>query len=110
MNKNLLSKKCVPCEGGADLFSRAEAEEYLAETPGWEIVENGKKIKKEFKFKNFNEAIDFVDKVARIAESEGHHPDIHVFFNKVVVELWTHAISGLSENDFIVAAKINTTT
>ena len=107
MKKDLLNKKCVPCEGGTDPFSRAEAEEYLAETLGWELDSDFKKIKKEFKFKNFDEAIDFVDKVARVAESEGHHPDIHVFYNKVIIELWTHAIGGLSENDFIVAAKIN---
>ena len=108
--KDLLNKKCKPCRGGVDLFSHSQANEYLAEVPGWEIIEDDKKIKKEFKFKNFDEAIDFVDKVARVSEEEGHHPDIHIFYNKVVIELWTHAIGGLSENDFILAAKINTAT
>lgn len=77
------------------------------QAPGWDVTEDGKKIRREFLFKNFKEAMVFVNKVADIAESEGHHPDLHVFYNRVVVELWTHAIGGLSENDFIVAAKVN---
>ncbi len=107
MKLNLLNKKCAPCEGGVNPLSSAEAEKYLAETPGWEIVSGGKKIKKEFKFKNFKEAMSFVDKAANIAENEGHHPDIHIFYSKVLIEFWTHSIGGLSENDFIAAAKIN---
>ena len=71
----------------------------------WVVIDD-KKIKHEFKFKDFKQAITFINKVAEVAESEGHHPDIYVFYNKVVIELWTHAIGGLSENDFIVAAKI----
>lgn len=82
--------------------------EYLAQVPpGWDAIEDEKKIRKEFKFKDFKEAINFVVKVARLAEEEGHHPDIFIFYNRVVIELWTHAIGGLSENDFILAAKIN---
>ncbi len=107
MNFNLINKKCVPCEGGVLPFKRAEAEEYLKETPGWKIVEEGKKIKLEFKFKDFKEAMAFVNRVVELAEAEGHHPDFHIFYNRVVLELWTHAIGGLSENDFIVAAKVN---
>ena len=71
----------------------------------WEVVDN-KKIRHEFKFKDFKEAMAFINKVAEIAESEGHHPDIHIFYNKVTIELWTHFIGGLHENDFIVASKI----
>ena len=88
-------------------MGEAEVKKYLAElkTP-WEVLD-GKKIKREFKFKDFKEAIGFVNKVAALAESEGHHPDIHIFYNRVVLELTTHAVGGLSENDFILAAKID---
>ena len=104
---DLLKKKCVPCEGGAKPLSRADALDYLAEVPGWKLDGNGIKISKEFKFKDFIGAINFVERVADVAEMEQHHPDIHIHYNKVLLELWTHAIGGLSENDFIVAAKID---
>ena len=108
MANNLLNKKCMPCEGkGIKPFTRAEAEDYLAQTAGWKLDEKGITISKEFKFADFIGAINFVNLVADIAEQEGHHPDIHVYYNKVVISLWTHAIGGLSENDFIVAAKID---
>lgn len=86
----------------------ADIQRYLDELSGgsWQVL-GGKKIRKEFAFKNFLKAMAFVDQVADVAESEGHHPDIHIFYNTVVIELWTHAIGGLSENDFIVAAKID---
>lgn len=71
------------------------------------MIDGGKKITKKFKFKNFKEAMAFINKVAELAESEGHHPDIFIFYNRVKFELSTHAIGGLSENDFILAAKIN---
>ncbi len=104
---DLTQKKCVPCEGGVLPLSGAELDKYMAELPGnWARAENGKKIRKEFQFRDFKEAIGFVDKLARLAEEEGHHPDIYIFYNRVIVELWTHAIGGLSENDFILAAKI----
>ena len=104
---DLLNKKCVPCEGGVQPLSREEAEDYAIETPGWTLDEKALKISKEFKFQDFIGAINFVERVADVAEMEGHHPDIHVFYNKVVLELTTHAINGLSENDFILAAKID---
>lgn len=104
---DLTQKKCVPCEGGAPPIQSDALKEYLAQVPpGWEAIENGKKIRKEFKFRDFKEAIDFVVKVAKLAEEEGHHPDIFIFYSRVIIELWTHAIGGLSENDFILAAKI----
>lgn len=104
---NLRDKTCVPCEGGTAPLDAAQVARYLAELQGgWQVAE-GKKIQKEFSFKNFVKAMAFVDQVADVAESEGHHPDIHIFYNKVVIELWTHAIGGLSENDFIVASKID---
>ncbi len=119
MPNDLLKKKCVPCHGG-DMkpFDREEAEKYMVDVPGWGLVLsdknpepeqalNGARISKEFKFADFIGAINFVNLVADIAEEEEHHPDIYIFYNKVRLELWTHAIGGLSENDFILAAKIN---
>ena len=105
--KDLLNKKCVPCEGGAMPLSKEDAQKYLNEISGWELDDKINKISKEFKFKDFIGAINFVDNIAGIAEEEGHHPDIHIFYNKVLIELSTHSIGGLSENDFILAAKID---
>lgn len=104
---SLRDKKCVPCEGGAPSLTAAQTVAYNKElTTPWEVIEDGKKIRREFKHKTFTNAIHFVNRVAALAEEEGHHPDIHVFYNRVVLELWTHAIGGLSENDFILASKI----
>ena len=102
---DLNQKKCVSCEGGVEPLNRQKIEEYLpAINPEWEVVED-KMLKRRFKFKDFKEAMEFVNKVAILAESEGHHPDIKINWNKVTLELSTHAIGGLSENDFIMAAK-----
>jgi 4a-hydroxytetrahydrobiopterin dehydratase len=103
---DLASKKCVACEGGVPPLTEKESQAYLSQTLGWELLE-GIKIKKKFIFKNFKQAMAFVNNVAGIAESGGHHPDIYIFYNKVTLEFWTHAIGGLSENDFIMAAKVN---
>lgn len=103
---DLASKKCVPCEGGVPPLARSEAERYLLDLPGWLLAADSKKIFREFIFKDFKEAMRFVNAVAKIAESEGHHPDIYISWNRVRLELWTHSIAGLSENDFILAAKI----
>lgn len=89
-------------------MSEEKIKEYLSQLKfEWEVLEL-KKIRKEFTFKNFQEAMVFVNKIAEVAEQEDHHPDIHIFYRKVVIELWTHAVGGLSENDFILAAKIET--
>ncbi|TSC73411.1 MAG: pterin-4a-carbinolamine dehydratase [Parcubacteria group bacterium Gr01-1014_70] len=102
----LSRKKCKPCEEKTPPLSADEQEVFLKELPvGWRVIE-GKKIEKEFSFADFVRAMAFVDMVADVAEGEGHHPDIHIHYNKVRIELWTHAIGGISENDFIVAAKI----
>lgn len=106
MSENLAAKKCVPCEGGVDALSSEKINEYLQITPGWESVENHH-IKKHFTFKDFKETLDFVNKVADIAEEEGHHPDICFTYGKADISIFTHAIDGLHENDFILAAKIN---
>ena len=105
---DLLKKKCIPCEAGSvEPFSRAQAEEYLEKVPGWTLDSEAKKISKEYKFNDFIGSVNFVNRLAEIAEEEGHHPDIYIFYNKVKLELFTHAIGGLSENDFILAAKID---
>ncbi len=100
-------KKCKPCEGGVPKYGADVINELLndEELTGWEYADD--KIYKTFKFKNFVQAIQFINQMADIAESEGHHPDFCVHYNKVDVTLWTHAINGLSENDFILASKIN---
>lgn len=105
---SLITKKCVPCEGGVPPFTPEEIEKYKKEVSvDWEVVEDGHKIKRKFKFKDFKQAMDFVNKVAEVAESEQHHPNIEIFYNIVNLTLWTHAIAGLSENDFIIAAKVD---
>ena len=104
---DLLKKKCVPCEGGALPLDKVQAEKYMHMVTGWELSEDGKNITKTFKFKDFIGAINFVNKISEIAESEGHHPDINVRYNKVKLILSTHAIGGLSPNDFILAAKVD---
>jgi 4a-hydroxytetrahydrobiopterin dehydratase len=102
----LSDKKCVACEGGVPPIAGTELERYMAElTLPWDIIE-GKKISKEFVFKDFKESMAFVNKIANVAEEEGHHPDISIVYSRVKIELTTHAIGGLSENDFIMAAKI----
>ena len=88
-------------------MDKLQAESYMAQISGWALDSKAERISKEFKFKDFIGAINFVERVADVAEMEGHHPDIHIYYNKVVLDLWTHAIDGLSENDFILAAKID---
>ncbi len=103
---DLAKKHCVPCEGGTLPIAKEYVPGYLAKISGWSSPDN-LKILKEFSFKDFKEAMAFVNKVAAIAEAEGHHPDMYIFYGKVRLELSTHAIGGLSENDFILAAKID---
>ena len=103
----LTQKKCVACEGGAAPLNRVEAEVLLKQISDWNLSEDGKTIRKNFAFQNFMEAMMFANKIANVAESEGHHPELSVSWGKVGVALTTHAIDGLSENDFIVAAKID---
>lgn len=101
----LESKKCVPCEGGIAKIKGDEVDRLLKDLPGWKAKDD--KLARTFHFKDFLGAMAFVDRMAILAESEGHHPDFTVHYNIVEVSLWTHAIGGLSENDFILAAKIN---
>ncbi len=106
---DLTQKKCVPCEGGTPPLAAEEARTLLQQVKGWELtaVNSVQTVEKKFKFKDFGEAMEFVNKVVELAEKEGHHPDITINWNKVVLQLSTHAIKGLSENDFIMAAKID---
>jgi 4a-hydroxytetrahydrobiopterin dehydratase len=107
---DLLSKKCSPCEGGVIPFDVSEIHKYQKKVDGWKLVQNDKKIyflEKKFTLKNFLESQDFVNKVGKISEEEGHHPDILFGWGYAKITITTHAIEGLSENDFILAAKID---
>ncbi len=101
----LSKKKCVPCEGGIPALSKEKVKELLKEVPGWTVKDG--KLFREFKFKDFKQALKFINKMAGVAEEQGHHPDFTLHsWNKVSVVLYTHAINGLHENDFIMALKI----
>src|SRR5690606_73291 len=102
---DLRTKRCVPCEGGVPLLTREQQEALLPQVPGWRV--EGDRLTKTFVFETFPQAIAFVNRMADLAEEEGHHPDFCVHYRMVEVSLWTHAIGGLSENDFILAAKID---
>ncbi len=107
---DLLKKKCVPCEGGVIPFDVSEIHKYQKKVDGWEIIKDTKDIyflEKNFKFDNFQKSQDFVNQVGKISEAEGHHPDIHFGWGYAIINITTHAIKGLSENDFILAAKID---
>ncbi len=105
---NLTEQKCIACEGGVAPLIKEEVDLLIKEVEGYEVSKDGDSIEKHYAFADFKEALDFVDKVGAIAEQEGHHPDIHLTdYKNVSVVLSTHAIGGLSHNDFIVAAKVN---
>ena len=107
-SEQLIQRKCVPCEGGVPKYSLEASRAQLATLEGWQLTHDGQRIRKNWVVKNFMAGIDFFNRVAGIAESEGHHPDLHLEgYRNVGVELYTHAIGGLSENDFILAAKID---
>ena len=106
--ESLLVKKCLPCEGGLEPCTLNTAQQQLAELPGWRLTHEAKRIRKDWKFKNFVSAMRFLNAVGELAEQEAHHPDLHLeSYRQVWIEIWTHAIGGLSENDFILAAKID---
>lgn len=104
---DLAQKKCIACEGDVPPLNRVEAEVLMKQLNAWTLSGDGKWLSKEFTFKDFKEALRFTNAVGALAESEGHHPDLQLSWGKAVVELTTHAIKGLSENDFILAAKID---
>ena len=107
---DLTDKKCVPCEGGVVPFDISEIHKYQKKVDGWSVIKDEKEIfflEKKFKFKNFLESQNFVNRVGIISESEGHHPDIIFGWGYSTIKITTHAIKGLSENDFILASKID---
>jgi 4a-hydroxytetrahydrobiopterin dehydratase len=101
---DLASKKCVPCTGGVPALGGEQIEKLLREVDGWSAVRNHH-LEKTYEFDDFVGALAFVNRVGDVAEAEGHHPDIHLSWGQVRIEIWTHAIDGLTESDFILAAK-----
>lgn len=107
-NQNLSAKKCIPCEGGDfPPLTFEQAKDIMEHVPGWVLSQDGKSISRTIRFTNFMTALDFANEIGKIAEEEGHHPDLQVSWGKLVATFTTHAIGGLSENDFIMASKIN---
>lgn len=104
---SLTAKTCTPCQGGIDPLSKAEAERMMAQIPGWQLADAGNRLTRTWKFKDFAQALAYVNRVGELAEQEGHHPDFKFGWGYVTVELWTHKIGGLHENDFILAAKVS---
>ena len=107
MSIDLKDKKCQACTGNTPKFNPNQISEYLLNLDNWSVNEEKKMIFKKFNFKNFNQAINFTNKVGELADEEGHHPDISLGWGYALIMLHTHAIKGLSINDFILAAKID---
>jgi 4a-hydroxytetrahydrobiopterin dehydratase len=103
---DLRAKHCVPCEGGVPKLETAEVARLAGAVPAW-TVDAGERLRRRFVFRDFVEAMRFVNRMADVAEAEGHHPDFTVHYRQVDVVVWTHAVGGLTENDFILAAKID---
>lgn len=103
----LREKACVPCEGGVPALTPEQAKAQVEQLSGWSLTDDAKRIRKTWTVKNFLAGLNFFESVAELAEAEGHHPDLHLEgYRNLTIEIWTHAIDGLSENDFILAAKI----
>ncbi len=106
--EELVHKKCLPCEGGVARYTAEQARAQTETLKGWRLTHDDQRIRKDWVVKNFMAGLDFFNRVAEIAEQDGHHPDLHLEgYRRLWIELWTHAIGGLSENDFILAAKID---
>ena len=103
---DLASKTCVPCRGGTPPLKGEELDDLWRQIPGWEVVEEHH-LRRRFRFKNFREALDFVNRVGELAEEQGHHPDVRFGWGYAEVTVYTHKIDGLTESDFILAAKIS---
>ena len=105
---DLKEQRCLPCEGGVETLDRPQAEDYLAKlSSGWALDERGKELRKEFRFKDFYRTMSFVNAIAHIANQQNHHPDLEVGYNRCLVRYSTHAVKGLTVNDFICAARID---
>src|SRR6516162_4477843 len=104
----LATKKCAACEGNTPKYTRQEAQEQLNAVSGWKLTHDGQRIRKDWVMKEFMAGLDFFNAVAKLAESEDHHPDLHLEgYRNGWIEIWTHAVGGLSENDFVLATKID---
>jgi 4a-hydroxytetrahydrobiopterin dehydratase len=106
MTEQLADKKCVPCKGGVPPLKGNELKKFRQQVPDWTVT-NEHDLHREFRFPDFKQALEFVNRVGTVAEEQGHHPDMTLTWGKVGVTLWTHSIDGLSESDFIMAAKID---
>ena len=107
-SSDLTQKRCVPCEGGIPPLDAEAVDELLLQVPGWVVANDGRLIRREWTARNFAAAVRFFNDVAELAEAEGHHPDFHLTgYRQVAIDLTTHAVGGLTENDFILAAKID---
>ncbi len=105
----LTRRHCAPCEGGIPALSAEEVRDHLGALPAWKLTADGRRIRREWRVKDFATALDFFNRVGQIAEAEDHHPDLHLEgYRNVAIEIWTHAVGGLTQNDFILAAKIDT--
>ena len=104
----LSNRHCKPCEGGVPPLSADQVRDYLKAMPEWHLTDDGRRIRREWRVKDFAAGLEFFERVGAIAEAEDHHPDLHlVGYRNVAIEIWTHALGGLSENDFILAAKLD---
>ena len=103
---NLAEKKCIPCQGGIPPIEQEEREKLLGQLADWEVID-GHHLSKSYSFKGFAPALEWVNKIGALAEDEGHHPDLLLRWGEVRVDMWTHKIDGLTESDFIFAAKID---
>ena len=108
MSEELSKRRCIPCEGGFPALTPDQAGDFLPHVPEWKMNAEATEISRTFKFSDFAEALEFVNKVGELAHEEWHHPDVALSWGKVTIRLSTHAVKGLSENDFILAAKIDT--
>ena len=105
---DLTRKQCVSCEGGIAPMTSEQVQEFLPSVSEWKLSADRKRIRREWRVRDFMTALDFFQRIAQIAEAEDHHPDLHLTdYRKVAIEIWTHAVGGLTENDFILAAKID---
>jgi len=106
MPEELANKTCVPCRGGVPPLQGAGLRKVAEQLPDWSVIDEHH-VERTFEFKDFRQALEFTNRVGELAEEQGHHPDIHLAWGKVGVKLWTHAIDGLTESDFVMAAKID---
>jgi 4a-hydroxytetrahydrobiopterin dehydratase len=105
---SLADKECVPCHGGVPPLGEAEVTRLLGELqPGWEAIEGGRRLWREWRFPDFKSALSQANRIGELADAQDHHPDLHIAWGRLVVEIWTHTIGGLSEADFVFAAKVD---